>query len=244
MSREVTLDLHNHSSCSYDASNRFAHYKRCFERRLFDVLAITDHNTLKAKNLFENDEFKVIMGEEIDTRDGELIGLFLDEHVTPFRPIFDTAREIRDRGGLVYLQHPYYRWLRKAARLHPDTIHALMSERLIDVVETANGGPFMTSSNRKARDLARHWNVVEGAGSDAHHPSDIGRCTVRVSLDKDPRDLTPENLMASLRGGNVNRERVRNSAITLSCRIGYSMKVAYGRLGGAAKHTRYPEADR
>ena len=244
MNREVILDLHNHSSCSYDASNRFAHYKRCFERRFFDVLGITDHNTLKAKNLFENEEFKVIMGEEIDTRDGELIGLFLEEHVTPFRTIFDTAKEIKARGGLVYLQHPYYRWLRKAQRLHPHTIHALMSERLVDIVEAANAGPFMSSSNRKAQDLARHWDVVEGAGSDAHHPSDIGRCTVGVHLDGDPRDLTPDELMVSLRSGHIHRERVRNSAITLSCRLGYAWKVAYGRLGGAEKHTRYPEGDK
>jgi predicted metal-dependent phosphoesterase TrpH len=244
LNREVILDLHNHSSCSYDATNRFAHYKRCFERGLFDVLAITDHNTLKAKNLFENDEFKVIMGEEIDTRDGELIGLFLEEHVTPFRPIFDTAKEIRARGGLVYLQHPYYRWLRKAQRLHPDTIHALVSERLIDIVEAANAGPFMASSNRKARNLARHWNVVEGAGSDAHHPSDIGRCTVAIQLGKDPRDLTPAELLVSLQDGHIRQERVRNSAFTLSCRLGYSVKKAYGHLSGAEKHARYPEGDK
>jgi predicted metal-dependent phosphoesterase TrpH len=107
------LDLHNHSACSYDASSRFAHYKHAFHRGLFDVVAITDHNTTRAKHSFLNDEFRVIIGQEVDTRDGELLCLFLDSaaarDVPLHRSAVDTAKEIRERGGLVYLQHPYYR---------------------------------------------------------------------------------------------------------------------------------------
>lgn len=239
MMREIKVDLHNHSSYSYDASNRFAHYKKCFDKGLFHILGITDHNNIRARNAFQNDEFRVIFGEEIDTKDGELVGLFLDEHIKPGRSIFDTAKEIRERQGLVYLQHPFYRWLRN--RVHSETVHALLHHGLVDVIETANGGPLMTSCNRKAAELARHWDIPQGAGSDAHHPTDIARCTVRVQLAKDPFELTKDDLLTALRHGEIDRKRVRNSAVTLSVRLGYSVKVNFARLGGAERKSRQPE---
>jgi predicted metal-dependent phosphoesterase TrpH len=241
----LVLDLHNHSACSYDASNRFAHYKACFEHKLFDVVAITDHNTMKARKMFTNDEFRVIIGEEIDTSDGELIGLFVDDdgsvgEIATHRSIFDTAQEIRNRGGLVYLQHPYYRWLRKAHRIHPDTISALLHRELVDIVETRNGGAFMEASNRRATALARHWDLPQGAGSDAHHPGDIGRCTVKIPFSGDAFSLTREALLAGLREGEIDDSRTRSSLATLGARGGYAFKLLYARLGGGERQTREP----
>jgi predicted metal-dependent phosphoesterase TrpH len=241
----LVLDLHNHSSCSYDASNRFAHYKAGFERGLFDVVAITDHNTMRAHHFFTNDEFRVIIGEEIDTSDGELIGLFLSAHgsdeITKHRPILDTAAEIKNRGGIVYLQHPYYRWLRRSHRVHEDTIAELLRNTLVDVIETRNGGAFMAESNRRATELARYWGVPEGAGSDAHHPGDIGRCTVRIPFDGDPFTMTNDDLLAGLRKGEIDDSRIRGAPGTLAARAGYAMKVAYGRLAGAEPKRRDSE---
>lgn len=238
--RSLALDRHNHSSYSYDASNRFANYKHCFECGYFDILAITDHNTMKAGKAFRNDEFRVIIGEEIDTQDGELIGLFLDDagEISKHRSVFDTAREIQERGGIVYLQHPFYRWLRKSHRIHPETISGLLHHGLIDVIETANAGPFMAKSNQRAAALARHWDIPQGAGSDAHHPSDIGRSVVRIPWSKDPFELDRADLLAGLHLGQIDSSRVRASAATLGVRFGYSVKVSYARLTGGERKRR------
>ena len=247
MAATITLDLHNHSACSYDASARFTHYRSAARRGLFDVLAITDHNTTKAKKSFLNDEFRVIIGEEIDTKDGELIGLFLDSKeagdVPTHRSALDTAKEIQARGGLVYLQHPYYRWLKKPHRMHEQTILHLMDARAVDIVEVANAGPLMSESNRRARVLAQQHDIPMGAGSDAHHATDIARAVVRIPRVKDPFDLTNEDLVNGLRAGSVDTHRIRPSVLTLSVRVGYAVHVGYGRLSGGERKLREPHQD-
>src|SRR6185437_7604547 len=81
------LDLHNHTHHSYDAQIRPADYQRAHAAGLVDVLAITHHNTIAgALELRERASFPVIVGQEIDTADGELIGLFLEEPVAAGLP--------------------------------------------------------------------------------------------------------------------------------------------------------------
>ena len=96
------LDLHNHTHRSFDAVNRPEDYARAHARGRFDVLAITDHNRIDgARELAAVAPFPVVVGMEIDTADGELIGLFLDEAIAPGRPARETATLIREQGGLV-----------------------------------------------------------------------------------------------------------------------------------------------
>jgi len=111
------LDLHNHTHHSYDAQIQAADYERAHAAGLVDVVAITDHNTITgALELRERASFPVIVGQEIDTADGELIGLFLEEPVPAGLPAIETAERIRAQGGLVYLQHPFYRLVRGRMR--------------------------------------------------------------------------------------------------------------------------------
>jgi len=217
------VDLHNHTYCSYDASNRLSDYRRAHAEGRFDVLAITDHNTISgAKKIAECvPEFDVIVGEEIDTKHGEIIGLFLSEGLTPHRSAIDTAKEIRRQDGLVYLQHPYYRWLRKPHRMPPEIIQELIDEDLIDVVEVLNAGPLMWRSNMKAERLAQNHRLVRGAGSDAHHPSDIGRSCMRVPAGP----TTPQSLKERLKYG-VLVDRHRASVFTLWGRLAYSIEAS------------------
>src|SRR5581483_7898238 len=120
----------------------------------------------------------VIVGEEIDTADGELIGLFLREHVPAGLPAVETARRIRDQGGLVYLQHPFYRIVR--GRMRAAAREALRGGSLIDVVEAANGGPLATADNARALAWARACDLPHAAASDAHEPAAIGTCLTSV----------------------------------------------------------------
>ena len=86
------VDLHNHTFHSYDAQNRLSDYERAHDRGRFDVVAITDHNTIAGALRFrERASFPVIVGQEIDTADGELIGLYLDEPVAAGVPAIETA---------------------------------------------------------------------------------------------------------------------------------------------------------
>ena len=207
------LDLHNHTHRSYDARNRLEHYERARARGRFDVLAITEHNRLDgAVELAQAASFQVIVGQEIDTAEGELIGLFLLEELDRRLPIAETARAIRAQGGLVYLPHPFYRLIRHPV-LEPAR-EALAEAGLIDIVEVANGGPFTARANRLARAWAHARDIPGGAGSDAHEPRDIGTRVCAVP----PGPVNASTLPELLHQGRVI-ERRRSVALQLAAKI-------------------------
>lgn len=203
------VDLHNHTHRSYDAQNRLADYERAHAQGRVDVVAITDHNTIEgAAELAAAASFQVIVGEEIDTADGELIGLFLREHVPPGLSAVETARRIRGQGGLVYLQHPFYRIVH--GRMRAGAREELRGLGLIDVVEAANGGPLAGADNARALAWARANGLPHAASSDAHEPAAIGTCV--TSVPAGPVDAT--TLSALLRAGTAIDRRPA-SAVTL-----------------------------
>jgi hypothetical protein len=241
----VVLDLHNHTHRSYDASNRPSDYERAHAEGLFDVLAITDHNTIAgAAELRERAGFPVIVGEEVDTADGELIGLFLEEPLPLDLPAAATAELIRARGGLVYLQHPFYQLLRRP--LARRTIDELLERGLVDVIEVRNGGPLMrgvpvargfplvralrgvADPSRAAAELAERRALPAGAGSDAHHPGDIGTCRIAVPGPL-PAEPTARWLASALVGGRVLDERVRGSLSSFGARLRYAAREGRGQ---------------
>jgi predicted metal-dependent phosphoesterase TrpH len=147
-----------------------------------DGIAVTDHNTIaggiRAKE-FETGDFRVIVGSEIATDRGEVIGLFLSEEVAPGN-FEDVVTAIRDQGGFVILPHPFDR-LRSTA-LHPQPEDAGQ----IDAVEGFNARCIFASDNRAAAEFGREHNLAVVAGSDAHFPGEIGRAGVR--LDGEPEE--------------------------------------------------------
>ena len=97
----------------------------------------------------ERASFQVIVGEEIDTSDGELIGLFLEAAVPVGLTAIETAEHIHAQGGLVYLQHPFYRLT--GGRLQPAAREQLRARGLLDIVEARNGGPLGRLRQRPRR---------------------------------------------------------------------------------------------
>ena len=187
------LDLHNHTHRSYDARNRLRDYERAHAAGRFHVLAITEHNRIDgAIELASAANFPVIVGQEIDTSGGELIGLFLEEELDRDRPLDETARAIRAQGGLVYLPHPFYRLIRN--RVTEPAREQLVEAGLVDIVEVANGGPFTRRANELARDWALARDLPAAAGSDAHEPDDIGTCVCAVPPDPVSATALPELL--------------------------------------------------
>jgi len=221
------LDLHNHTHHSYDAQIRPADYERAHAAGLVDVVAITDHNTIAgALELRERASFPVIVGQEINTADGELIGLFLEEPVPAGLPAVETARRIRAQGGLVYLQHPFYRLVR--ARMRDAVREDLRGRGLLDVVEAANGGPFTGAANARALAWARASGLSHTASSDAHEAAMIGTCLVSAPAGR----VDAASLPALLRAATpVDRRPSAATALAVKAagRIGTAVRVAAGR---------------
>ncbi len=223
----LLVDLHNHTFHSYDAQNRLADYERAHRQGRVDVVAMTDHNTIAgALELREQATFPVIVGQEIDTADGELIGLFLETAVPPGLPAAETAERIRAQGGLVYLQHPFYRIVH--GRMRAEAREQLRGRGLIDVVEAANGGPLAAADNARALAWARACGLPHAASSDAHEPAAIGTCVSSIPAAA----VTAASLPGLLRAGTTV-DRRPPAAIALARkaagRTGTALRVLAGR---------------
>ena len=231
----MIFDLHNHTDRSYDSRNTLADYERAHEAGRFDVLAITDHNRIDgALDLRGRASFPVIVGIEIDTSDGELIGLFLSAPIPAGLTARATAEAIRAQQGLVYLQHPFYRFVRQPLRAVARD--ELADAGLIDVVEGRNGGPFSGRPDAAARRWAAERSFPLGAGSDAHEPPDIGRCGVDVPAG----ELSAASLLARLGHGTVVDHHRRSWAqIATKTRYRFFAEIPR-RLRGEPRRRRLP----
>jgi predicted metal-dependent phosphoesterase TrpH len=147
----------------------------------------------------------VIVGQEVATRRGELIGLFLDRQIPKDLEPDDAIREIKGQGGLVYLEHPYDT---RRRCLDEESVEELADQ--IDIVEVFNGRS-TEAANRKAEDLCAILSAAPGAGSDAHTLGEIGS----VYIEMEPFSAA-EDFLAKLRQGTIvrrpNRLRMRLSA--------------------------------
>jgi predicted metal-dependent phosphoesterase TrpH len=225
------IDLHVHTCASHDALTRPADVVRWAQRRGIGV-AITDHNTTEvARHLRDTAPIPVIVGEEIRTTCGEIIGLFLARTIPPDLSPQETIARIRDQGGIVYLPHPLDR-----VRRHSALDHATLQEIVeqIDAVEVLNARVTFAADNCRAADLARAHGLLCGAGSDAHMGCEIGRAYVELpdSLDKALSDRT--RFLASLSMGQV-RGRISPPWVHLGSRYAHwskTMRRASGKSCG------------
>ncbi len=199
------VDLHCHTSASFDSLASPASVVRAALARGLTHLAITDHEridgALEAREralAMERDGpgLTILVGEEIRTRDGDLIGLFLREAVPPGLSGAETVAAIREQGGLVGMPHPFDRSRGgSAVRAGASgTIETLAAS--VDWIEAWNARVMIGSGNQRAAELAVAVGVPGIAASDAHTTFEIGIAS--TVLQGDPS--TAAGLGAALAG--------------------------------------------
>ena len=192
----VRVDLHSHTMWSGDSTTMPDELSASITEAGLDVLCITDHNAIAgAVELADQLPCRVIVGEELRTAAGEIIGLFLTERVSSGIGHVEAAQAIREQGGLVYIPHPFDPMRRN---LSETALYELAAEGLIDAVEVHNSKTSLASLNRRAVDFAAEFGLARGAGSDAHVPDAIGSAYVEM-----PDFGGPAEFVAALRAGTV-----------------------------------------
>jgi hypothetical protein len=186
----MKVDMHVHTCYSKDATLSLETIMETCRRRGLDGVAITDHNTIAgALALKEIAPFLVIVGEEIDTTKGEILGLFLKEEIAGGLTPQEAMARIREQGGLVGVSHPLDRLRRSAMR--QVALLDILDE--LDFLEGFNSRVTFPSDNRKAQALAQAQGLPMTAGSDAHTTYEIGRAYVEMPPFNGPEDFL-ENL--------------------------------------------------
>ena len=174
----VRVDLHTHTMWSGDSTTTPEEFAVAVAASGLDVVCITDHNAVAgAIELQDRLECRVIVGEELRTAAGEIIGLFLRERIPMGIDHMAAARAIREQGGVVYIPHPFDPMRRN---LSEAALRELAEADLIDAIEVLNAKTSLASLNRRAVDFAAEYGIVGGAGSDAHVPDALGAAYVEM----------------------------------------------------------------
>jgi predicted metal-dependent phosphoesterase TrpH len=180
----VRVDLHVHTSASFDCQVEPWRVLRRCERLGLRPVFVTDHDTIAgAEDLMARRPRAVVTGQEILTEEGQLVGLFLLEAVPPNLPLAEAILRVKRQGGLVYLAHPYDR---RRWSLGEAAIERVAGQ--IDVVEVFNART-RDEENRRAEDLCAILGAAPGAGSDAHALDQIGSVYVEMDDFSGPRDF-------------------------------------------------------
>ena len=177
------LDLHVHSSASFDAKASPEEVARRCRALGLDPVVLTDHDTMDGALRLQQLGVSTLAGQEITTTHGELIGLFLATAIPARLSPAETVERIHAQGGLVYLQHPYDS---RRRRLREEEIERLADA--IDIVEVWNGRS-TPSDNRRAAELCATLGAVAAVGSDAHRLDEIGRAYVEVAPFQGPAEF-------------------------------------------------------
>ena len=197
----LRADVHSHSNYSRDSLIAPEAFVDNCLRKGVDCIAVTDHNEIEGAFVIEKlareraeGKLKVIVGEEVKTAEGEIIGLFLKELVPRGLSPEDTITAIHEQGGLAVIPHPYDIFRRSV--LTDEAIERVKTA--VDAIEGFNCRNILSRHDQKARETAAGVDKPTTLGTDAHSAWELGG----ASLEIDDFE-TPQELLHSLRGGRI-----------------------------------------
>jgi predicted metal-dependent phosphoesterase TrpH len=175
----MKYDFHTHTKYSSDGYVEPKMLVKVAAKVGLSGIAVTDHNTIKGgleAKKYENNEIKVIVGSEILTDKGEVIGLFLKEEIRSTNFI-DVCNEIKEQNGVVVVPHPFDGI--RSTSIHPNPYDA----HFIDSVEVFNSRCVRQIYNEMASSYASENGLNIIAGSDAHFENEIGNAGVKTETN-------------------------------------------------------------
>lgn len=176
--------FHIHTEYSHDSKVKLQHLYKLLIKNKVEGVAITDHNEVEGAKKFRElfgDKIDVIVGEEIMTSKGEIIGLYLNERIPPLLSPEETIKRIKDQGGIVYLPHPFDK-RRNNSCLDYDSIINNINE--IDLIEVYNARCISEDFNKDAKELCEKYNKYKIIGADAHTKYELNFNYIDVNSDK------------------------------------------------------------
>ncbi|MBI2909973.1 MAG: PHP domain-containing protein [Chloroflexi bacterium] len=217
-------DVHIHTSFS-DGMADIPELLEFVERRTnLDVIAVTDHDEIKgsylARELAAKGKYRyqVIVGMEVTTLDGHLLGLFLERPVRSWQSAAKTVDAIHAQGGLCIVPHPMSWLTRSVSRTILDGIcNGCHAGVYFDGIEVFNGTIAGKVGGPKAKELnQRYYKLSEIGNSDAHFLASVGHGRTIF------RGRSAEDLRASILSKTT--EALAGTPISLN-KIGYSQVV-------------------
>jgi predicted metal-dependent phosphoesterase TrpH len=225
-------DLHIHSTHSDGLASIPEIMEFVQHKTDLSVIAITDHNTIEgalfAQSLAEMYDFEVVVGTEVSSRDGHILGLFVTEDVAPGMSQADTIAAIEEQGGVAIIAHPFSN-KGVFGPLGRTAFAEAVNEGAFKALEVYNSLPFLVWANGVAAKLAGGNGIATTGGSDAHVVQAIGKGYTLF------RGTTAEQLRASIDNLETRAEAQRGG---LSLALRYAWKYRQIRRMHATNYER------
>ena len=219
MKKYGVADVHTHTMYSGFSRYSFLTYPdsvttpkksvRVAEKKGLDILCITDHNSIKgAIEAKKYNSDLVVIGEEIYSKNGEIIGLFLNEEIKPGLSAEETIELIHEQDGIAFAPHPFSVYCSCLGK----KLHGLK----LDGIEVFNSLHRDGYSNAIALENCNGYASL--GGSDAHSSSMIGNgYTTFIGISQEEFRTALKKRRTSYGGKPVPIKEIVN----------YSIRVAY-----------------
>ncbi len=196
----IKADLHVHTRHSVDSYMSYQQLIDACQAKDINCIAVADHGTtLGARELSKIAPFKIIICEEVRTRYGEIMGMFLHEDIPDKIPVDEAIKRIRDQGGLICIPHPYD--LVRPSAFRNEKVLKVVADSA-DIIEVFNSRSLFPGTEKRARALALRHGKLISAGSDAHSPSEIGYAVVEMQDFNNPQEF-----LTSLKSANIHSKK-------------------------------------
>ncbi len=194
----LKADFHVHSRVSDDANIDPEELAEKAKGLGFDIIALTNHNTLEgygelveaSKRVYPG--LIVLKGVEIDTREGEIIALCIENEIPKKMGLAETCRLVRDQGGFIIIPHLFDRFRKGIG----NSVEKIID--YVDAIEGFNSRSLFDSFNRKNVSFARKSGKPVVAGSDSHFIEEFG--SAYTLLDSGRKR---EEILESIRKGRT-----------------------------------------
>lgn len=201
--KSLRVDMHVHTDHSKDSrASPGEVVKRALELGL-DAIAVTDHNTVsgarEAERAAKGTKLLVIPGQEVMSREGEVIILGVRENIPHGTSALQTMKAGKKGGGFVVIPHPFDLMRNGIGRAMEPCL------KYIDAIEAFNARTIFGRFNNKAMAFAQEHNLPVTAGSDSHFPEEMGNTHMLISSAKTTRAIL--NAITSGRSEIVARKQ-------------------------------------
>ncbi|MCK4810121.1 MAG: PHP domain-containing protein [Candidatus Omnitrophica bacterium] len=175
----IKCAFHIHTEFSLDCRTSLREViEFCIHKNISSII-ITDHNTIKGAIELKKvapEGLQIIVGEEINTTEGEVMGLFLDKEICSGMSPEKTIEQIRCQNGIVCIPHPYDSFRKE--RLRENALNRIIDS--VDILEVFNSRNLYAKDNERALKLAEKEKKIKISGSDAHTRDEIDSTVLKI----------------------------------------------------------------
>lgn len=191
----MKIDLHCHTKYSKDAFSSLEDIFKRVKKKGLDGIAITDHDNTEgwedAIKAAEKHKMQIVLGEEIKSKNGDILGLFLKKGINMRGgDPEEIINAIHAQGGVAIIPHPF------ASKKPFKNIEKYID--IVDGIEIFNARRFITKDNKKAKEFSEKYPQLNiTAGSDAHIVFGVGYAYIESpakNLDEFKKDILSKNV--------------------------------------------------